>query len=167
MTRILTLALPLLLVAALLGGCARHAVDHVMIGRLDKKPKDATIDVYIGEYPGPFEVVANIDSPGKPNYTAEDKAKQIEFMKKRARKLGADAVHLLRVLPEENRNYVRDELVPFPAIRQEDFYHYILRGQLIVYTDTPIDFDNPRDPYVFVPTAAQAEELEALRATAE
>ena len=122
-----------ILSVAIFTGCARPTMERLTGEEFDRKAKDASVDLYIGTYDGYYEPVAILNSISLPEKDNLAKDQQLEYLKKEARKLGADAIHEIRLLPREVRGYVQDENVPFRSWKQGVYYVYFLRGTAIRY----------------------------------
>jgi uncharacterized protein YbjQ (UPF0145 family) len=81
--------------------------------------------------------VAIIQSTSYANKDEKTKARQLEEMKRIARKLGADAVQEIHLLTKKAQGYVMDGRPPLPAWKQGKYNLYFLRGTAIRYTDHP------------------------------
>ena len=130
----------LLALAVALSACARPTVKRLTDERYPRKTASEEIELYIGGYDGAHEVIAELNSISLPEKDDLAKSRQIDYLKKRARELGADAIEDIRLLPREVRGYVLDENVPFRSWKQGVYYVYFLRGTAIRYVD---DKDNP------------------------
>lgn len=129
------LALALIVSTALLVGCSSTNVTMLSKTRFPPKPSDAEIELFSGKITGPYVAIAIIDSRSHSERTKENKIKQLEDLRRLARKLGADAVHNIRLLKKKGRGYIPDERVPIPAWKQGSFNLYFLRGEAIKYKE--------------------------------
>ncbi len=81
----------------------------------------------------PYREVAVIESTAFPYDDDETRLKQIEELKRKARRLGADAVQEMRILTKDIKGFTVDERTPFPSWRQGDYELFFMRGKAIVY----------------------------------
>lgn len=121
-------ALSLAFALTWLAGCAGPRTVRLAEHNFPKLPADGQVDVYLGSLDPPFEPVAVIESEAYPYVDDATKRRQLEQLKARARDLGANAVHDLRMLPRTLRSYKIDEDVPFLAVKQGTYDVYFLRG---------------------------------------
>jgi hypothetical protein len=132
--RRLVLVLGLLL---MVWGCGRPSMRMLAGVRFPPKDKHADIDLYVGTIQREHVAVAVINSISLPDDDEAARRRQMEDLKKRARRLGADAVHNIRSLKQKGRGYVPDKAVPFWAWRQGEYRAYLLRGTAIRYASNP------------------------------
>lgn len=123
------------LLALLLAGCGQPSMKRLSFEKFPRTPKDEPIDLYIGRVSEPHQSIAIINSISLSENDTQAKQKQLEDLRKRARRLGADAVHDIRILPREVRGFVVDENVPFRSFKQGRYNLYMLRGTAIKYPD--------------------------------
>ncbi|MBI1784744.1 hypothetical protein HYR69_06325 [Candidatus Sumerlaeota bacterium] len=122
-----------LLLAAGCGGARMKILDH---GKFKRRPSIYPIDLYEGKVIESHREIAIIDStayPSNPNDDPKTKEKMFSELKIRARKVGADAVHDVRILTKRIEGYTIDERAPFPAWQQGEYPLYFLRGTAIAY----------------------------------
>jgi hypothetical protein len=128
------LAAALLLAMALLCDCGRPHVQRIGNTQFPPRPRNAPVEVVENTLNRAYEPVALIDSN---QYRADDptsKTAMTEDLRKRARKVGADAVHKVRILEVSKRGAVHDPLVPIPgAWVQGTYKEHFMRGEAVRY----------------------------------
>lgn len=117
----------------LLVGCSASQIHPLTDKKFPAKPATEEIDLYMGKVERPHFEIAIIDSRSLPGREDKDKQLQLNDLKRMARKLGADAVHDIRLLHKKARGMVIDERVPFPAWKQGEYKLYFLRGTAIKF----------------------------------
>ncbi len=129
-------AFRIMLIAALfLSGCAGRQVYRLTDKKFPPKPPEAQIDLYLGKVSRPHIEIARIDSRSYESKDDATKQKQMEHLKKRARKLGADAVHDVQLLSKKVRGMESDPNTPFPSLRPGRYKLYFLRGTAITFQE--------------------------------
>lgn len=88
----------------------------------------AKVEVYIGEIKPPYQEVAIIESDTSAYEDAAVKKNQLNELKVKARKLGANAVQNVHILAKRVKGYTIDERVPFTAWQQGQYDLYYMRG---------------------------------------
>lgn len=90
---------------------------------------DAPVELLEGAAPFLYQAVGVVDSRECEAVTPESRKRMEEDLRILARGAGADAVHLIRVLPLRGRGRIPDSAPPFPnSWKQGQYKHYILRG---------------------------------------
>lgn len=103
---------------------------------------EVSVDVFVGTMEREHEPVALIDSEAFTYVDENVKLQQIEQLKERARRLGANAIHDVRILPKYVEGFTVDERVPFTAWRQGRYPMYFMRGEAIRLPERePAGFD--------------------------
>ena len=123
----------LFLASCLLAACAGPRAKRLDARRYPPRPSIYPIEIFVGQVIEPHREIAILESGA---YSADvDSARlgQIEELKKKARRLGADAVQDVRVLPKKVKGYTIDERTPFPSWKQGDYSLYFMRGTAIIY----------------------------------
>ncbi len=126
-------ALAITLLASL--ACHTPSLKRLTTTHFPPKPNSAPIDLYVGTVSQHHIEVAIIQSRSYASKDENTKARQLEELKRLARKLGADAVQEIRLLTKRAQGYVIDDRVPFPAWKQGKYNLYFLRGTAIRYTE--------------------------------
>lgn len=116
-----------------MAGCSATHVYRISQEKFPPKPPGAEIELYIGKVKRPHKEIAVIDSRSLGSKDDEAKKQQLDDLKEIARKLGADAVHNIRLLRKRARGMVPDERVPFPAWKQGEYNLFFLRGEAIKF----------------------------------
>jgi hypothetical protein len=137
--RFLTLAF----IVAVLGGCESAHIHRLTDHKYPPKSRDAEIEAFFGAVERPHERIALIDSQTEESKDDEAKARMLEQLRQKARKLGADAVADVRLLSREGTGWVWDEATPFPAPKQGPYNLFFLRGEAIKYIDPSVDLAEP------------------------
>lgn len=130
-------SVPLFVCASIIGLVATACSGPRML-KLDntsypRRPSIYPIDIYIGDVGQPHRDIAVIESTAYAHDDEEGRRKQIEELKKEARRLGADAVQDVRILDKKVSGYTVDERVPIPAWKQGDYVLYFMRGKAVIY----------------------------------
>jgi len=128
----ITILLAMLLTLA---GCSATQIHRLTDEKFTPKPPGTEIDIYIGELKRPYREIAVLDSRCSGTKDSEIKEQQLEDIKRLARKVGADAVHNVRLLTKNARGMVPDQRVPFPAFKQGRYKLYFIRGDAITFVD--------------------------------
>lgn len=123
----------LISLSGLLVGCSASQIHPLTDKKFPAKPATEEIDLYMGKVERPHIEIAIVDSRSLPGREDKDKQLQLNDLKHLARKLGADAVHDIRLLHKKARGMVIDERVPFPAWKQGEYKLYFLRGTAIKF----------------------------------
>ena len=138
MKRAVWVILPVLLASVLLGlgACTGPRVHPLTDFQYAPKGPDAPIGLLVGKESTPYEAIAVVDSETYAKKDDATKEKMLEDLRKRARKMGADAVQDIRLLPVNVRGVTSDEDVPVPgAWKQGRYQLYFLRGEAIKYVE--------------------------------
>lgn len=129
--------LPLLgfafLAGTILAGCGGPRSLHLTEDRYPPRPEGYPVDVFVGEVEQSHRTIARIDTTGRPADDEPSRLAQLEELKARAREVGADAVHEVRLLTKRVRGLTTDERTPFRAWKQGEYPLYFMRGEAIVY----------------------------------
>ncbi|NUP91030.1 MAG: heavy metal-binding domain-containing protein [Candidatus Sumerlaeia bacterium] len=134
--------------AASLTGCGLFVrkVDVRYNPNFPRRPEGAQVDLWVGETSRPNIPIAVISSRRTAERSREAREAQIEELRERARRMGADAIENVRVETAEVRGFVGDPMVPFTAWKQGEFELYFVRGTAIRYTGgaPPMPADPPQ-----------------------
>jgi hypothetical protein len=121
------------LCAALLSvACAGPRMKSLTDKPLPARHPGERVDVYVGKLEPPFEPVAIVDSDAYPYVTDEVKERQIEQLQARARGLGANTLHEVRILTKQVKGFTPDEKVPFASWKQGSYDLYFMRATAIL-----------------------------------
>jgi len=132
-------ALVALAASVCLSGCQWQRVHRLTDYKYPPRDKDAEIEAFYGEVSEPHEKIAIIQSSPKNSRDNETKAKQLDELRKIARKLGADAIQDVRLLSTSGNGLVSDPATPFPSVKQGRYEMFFLRGEAIKYVNSGID----------------------------
>ncbi|MBN1866259.1 hypothetical protein JW916_03105 [Candidatus Sumerlaeota bacterium] len=155
LSRRFSLGVAALLCLLLAAGCATPRVHRLTDFRYLPKAADAEIDCFVGKLTRPYESIAIVDSERYGEKDNPSKAKMIENLKKRARRIGADAVQDIRLLPVQVRGIVADERVPIVGAWKRGRYDlYFLRGEAVKYVQ---EIGLPRAQHALAPATEPAE----------
>lgn len=116
-------------------GCGGPQVKSLLEERLDPLARDAKVDVYVGKINPPYIEVAIIESSSNPFVDDGIKMQQIEQLKQKARKLGANTIQDVHILAKHIEGYTMDERVPFTAWQQGKYNLYFMRGMAVKVPD--------------------------------
>jgi uncharacterized protein YbjQ (UPF0145 family) len=114
-------------------GCSHANYKMLTDTKLKAKPKNFDVELFVGKIERPYKPIAIVQSKSYDNKFEDTKIKQMEELKEIARKLGADAVHNIRMLDNSVSGYVIDYQVPFLSWKQGKYQLYFLRGEAVVY----------------------------------
>ena len=89
---------------------------------------EATVDVYIGQVAVPHEEIAIIETDASPYVDDAVRQRQLDQLREKARRLGANAIQSVRILAKHVRGYTPDERVPFTAWEQGQYELYFMRA---------------------------------------
>ncbi len=132
------LGLILISSAMLLCGCNTPTMKKLVWESYPPKQSDADVELFLGSVDRPTKSIAIIQSRYFDEQTAENKAKMLADMRKMGRRIGADAVADIRIMPKRFQGMAVDERTPFPDWKQDTTYAFFMRGTAVVYQD-----DNP------------------------
>jgi hypothetical protein len=118
--------------ALLSGGCGEY---HMMAQ--DPPPRQTEGDPQLFATGAGREgtVIAVVQSRPRSGLDDATMAKHVREVRGAARRAKADAVINLRVLTVKKEGFVSDPAPPFPAIKQDAYARYIMRGDAIVYDE--------------------------------
>jgi len=123
----------ILLLLFLLAGCNTGSIHKLTWETFPKKHKKALVEMYVGEISQPHREIAIINSPFYPDQTDQTKVEMLEDLRRLARRVGADAVMDIHMLPKRFEGMVMDDRVPFPAWKQGEYDAFFLRGKAVVF----------------------------------
>ena len=133
-----------LLATALLCACGRPHVQQIGGAQFPARPRNAPVEVVENTLARVYEPVAVIDSNQYRGDDPTSKTAMTENLRRRARKVGADAVHKVRVLEVSKRGAIHDPVVPIPgAWVQGDYKEYFMRGEAVRYIKETDDKTKP------------------------
>lgn len=122
------LTLLLILFAVALTGCQNRRYLYTTEERHPPLAPDQNVRLYVNVLRQPYEEIALVQSFMDTDTSAETRRRQLARLSETARSLGADAVMDIKQMRGEVRGMVRDEMVPFPAVRQGEYETFFLRG---------------------------------------
>ncbi|MBN1901237.1 hypothetical protein JW926_07940 [Candidatus Sumerlaeota bacterium] len=125
----------LILCLVFLLGCNTPSAQRITEDKFPPKPPDADVEMFVGTISQDHIPIAILNSRRYPDQSEENKVLMLASLKDMARKLGADAVMEIRILPKRFEGMVVDEKPPFPAWKPGNYYGYFMRGKAIVYRD--------------------------------
>lgn len=120
----------------LMAGCAGPRTKTLTQERLPRLDPREKVSIYVGEVDGAYVPVALIDSEAFEVIDDEVKSLQLDQLRQRARRLGANAVQEVRILPKKVKGFSLDERTPFRAWKQGNFELYFMRGMAICLDET-------------------------------
>lgn len=146
-----------ILASVMLTACGGPRSKMLDDGKYRARPRNYPIDIYVGKVLESHREIAIIDSTGYPTDNEASREKEIEELKRKARAMGGDAIHDVRLLTKEIKGYTIDERTPFPSWKQGDYPLYFIRGVVITYesglpgavasgkgfTDSPVGYVPP------------------------
>ncbi len=136
-SRFLTRAVVFIFIAAIAVGCNTASIRRLAWEDYAPKPTSDTIELYVGKVSRPYKPIAILQSKSFGDQTVQSKTRMMKDLRRLARKIGADAVIDIHMLPRRFEGMVMDERVPFPAWRPGEYRAYFLRGTAIVYEKNP------------------------------
>ena len=132
--RLASIAVSLVLALAMASGCSGPRSLTLDDANYPRRPRIYPIEVYgEGIVQQPHREVAVIDSSAYADDSDETRIKQLEELKKKARRMGADAIQDVRILAKNVRGFTVDERTPFPSLKQGKYNLYFMRGTAIIY----------------------------------
>jgi len=135
------LGLIIILSVMMFSGCNTPTVKKLVWETYPPKQSDADVELFVGSMERPIKSIAIIQSRYFDEQTAENKSKMLADMRKMGRRIGADAVADIRILPKRFQGMVVDERTPFPDWKPGNTYAFFMRGTAVVYQD-----DNSTSP---------------------
>jgi len=122
----------------LLSSCNTGTVKKLTWESRPPKGSSAGIELFVGQVSRPCEEIAILQSKYYEDQAKENKAKMLADLRNLARRVGADAVMDIRILPKRFQGMVADEKVPFPAWKPGTDYSYFMRGTAIVFKEDTV-----------------------------
>ena len=116
-----------------LAGCTGPRTLKIDKEDFPRRPSIFPIEIYVGETNQPHREIAVIESSAYADDEEDTRERQIDELKTRARKMGADAVQEVRVLTKKVSGYTIDERTPFPSWKQGDYVLYFIRGTAVIF----------------------------------
>ena len=132
-------------------GCAGPRMKLLGDEKHERLAADEPVDIFVGELPDVIDDVGIIDSRSYPYVDDDVKLRQIEELRAKARRLGANAVQDVRILAKVVKGYVLDEHTPFTSWKQGEYEVYFMRGLAVSIPERePSSFDeiDPRGGWV-------------------
>lgn len=123
-----------LIMAALLlaAGCGGVRMKWLTEERPAPLPDHAPVEIYVGRIePSPIQI-AIIETTASPYNDEQARREQLEQLRRRARRVGANAVQDTRILAKDVRGFTLDERTPFFSWRQGRYALYFMRGTAVV-----------------------------------
>lgn len=118
---------------ALVSACAGPRMKRLDTAEYPRRPSIYPIEVYSGQVNQSYRDIAIIESTAYADDTDPNRVAQIEELKKKARRLGADAIQQIRVLTKQVKGFTADERTPFPSVKQGSFPLYFMRAEAIIF----------------------------------
>ncbi len=121
---------------SLLVGCGGPRQKMLDTAEHRRRPANYPVDIYEGKVIESNREIAIIDSTAygvNPNDDVKTRDKQLDELRTKARTIGADAVHDIRILTKRIEGYTIDERTPFPSWKQGEYPLYFIRGTAIAY----------------------------------
>lgn len=119
----------------LLSSCNTGTVKKLTWESRPPREGSAGIELFVGQVSRPCESIAILQSRYYEDQSKENKAKMLADLRNLARRVGADAVMDICILPKRFQGMVADEKVPFPAWKPGSDYSYFMRGTAIVFKE--------------------------------
>jgi hypothetical protein len=132
-------------------GCAGPRTKMLAPQPLKRLDADARVDVYVGTIQTPHQDVAIIESDAFAYVDDPIKLKQLDQLRLKARRRGANAIQDVQILTKRVRGYMADERVPFASMKQGFYELYFMRGTAIhVDEKEPASVDElrPKDGWI-------------------
>ncbi|MCB2154107.1 hypothetical protein KQI84_04425 [bacterium] len=127
-------AILLILIAALaMAGCSSTKVYRLTEERFPATKNPDDVRLFLGQVQRPHIRIAYVNSYLDREKTVLTKRDQLQDLRRRAAKLGAEAVVNVQLLREKHEGFEMDPTVPFSALRQGQYNLYFLRGTAIRY----------------------------------
>lgn len=118
-----------------LAGCSSVRVTPMSQDKFPPpKPKDYEMRLFISKIQTPHREIAWIDSQPLLPDDPEAENRQLLQIQKKACRIGADAVHDMKLLEMRVRGFTVDERVPFRAYKQGRYTLRFWRGTALVYS---------------------------------
>jgi len=124
-----------MLVLLFLQGCNSTSIQMLSSEKFPQKPEDHPVDLYVGKIERNNKPIAILNSKHYPDQSKENKALMLAELREMARKIGADAVTEIKILPKRFEGMMIDENVPFPAWKPGNYFAYFMRGRAVIYSD--------------------------------
>jgi hypothetical protein len=102
-------------------------------GEFRRRPSNYPIDIFVGRVIESHREIAIVDSTAYPTDDEATRVRQLDELRVRARKLGGDAIHDVRILTKNIKGYTIDERTPFPVLKQGEYPLYFVRGVVVAY----------------------------------
>lgn len=135
MKKTVLLGLIILSGAMLLCGCNTPTMKKLVWETYPPKQSDADVELFVGAMERPGKPIAIIQSRYFDEQTPENKTKMLADLRKMGRRIGADAVADIRIMPKYFQGMVVDERTPFPDWKQDKTYAFFMRGTAVVYQE--------------------------------
>ncbi|MCX6998786.1 MAG: hypothetical protein NT106_00575 [Candidatus Sumerlaeota bacterium] len=122
----------------LLSSCNTGTVKKLTWESRPPREGSAGIELFVGQVSRPCEEIAILQSKYYEDQSKENKTKMLADLRNLARRVGADAVMGICILPKRFQGMVADEKVPFPAWKPGTDYSYFMRGTAIVFKEDTV-----------------------------
>ncbi len=140
-------SLPLLAAFMLVVGCGGPRLRWLTEQRPAPLPDHIPVEVYVGSIQPAPDRIAIIETSATPHADETSRRAQLEELKQRARRVGANAIEDVRILTKEIQGFTLDERTPFFSWRQGRYPLYFMRGTAIVIEELePADLDDLSPP---------------------
>lgn len=120
-----------LLAATILTACSGPRMQRLSENRYPALPGNVPVDLYLDEIELPHEPLATIETHAVEYVDDEVKLAQMEELRAKARRLGANGVQNVRILAKKIKGFTADEQTPFASWRQGRYQLYFMRGDAI------------------------------------
>jgi len=128
-----------------LTACAGPRMKRLTDNRFPPLPAEEPVDVYVNALEPPLTEIAIIDSRSYAYVDDEVKLKQLEELRAKARRLGANTIQDVRILAKVARGMVLDERTPFTSWKQGVYEMFFMRGTAVLTPEAePASFDELR-----------------------
>lgn len=122
------MAVLMVLIAA---SCAGPRTKWLITDQPAPLPPNAHVDVYVGTIEPPFQPIAIIETDAVAVETDQARDAQIEELRRKARRVGANAIQNVEILKKRIKGMTPDEKVPFRAWKQGQYNLFFMRGMAI------------------------------------
>ncbi len=132
----LILVVMCLVAGMLLGGCNTASVQRLAMDQYPAKSQDAPMEMFVGTIARAHKPIAILNSKSYRDQSEANKAEMLSSLRNMARKIGADAVIEIQMLPKRYEGMVADSMTPFPSWTPGNHYGCFMRGKAVVYEDS-------------------------------
>ncbi len=127
--------LVLLIIAFSVTSCASRKVHRLTDQKFEPTPQNQEVKLFVNAVRRPHIQLAYIDSFYDSADDTEVLKRQLADIRKKARKLGADAIVNVRQLNSEVRGFTVDESVPFKSYEQGEYELTFVRGTAVKFVE--------------------------------